>query len=126
MKKVLLSAGSLAVAVCRYAPGERHGRHTDAHSRISFLLRGGYHEEGRPGAIRMRPGEVLLKSRRAMHEDVFSDDGATLLAVEFLDDDPFDAVHALELWRKRADRFSLRTPRRSHPRSRRRRRSARG
>lgn len=108
MKKTLLSTPALAVAVCRYAPGERHGRHTDRHSRISLLLRGGYREEGATGAVRMGPGDVLLKSARAYHEDVFGDEGAALVALEFLQDDPFDHHADPDLWRKRDDAFALR------------------
>jgi hypothetical protein len=47
MKRHLFAAPHLAVAVCRYQPGERHKPHADVHSRISLLLRGGYREEGR-------------------------------------------------------------------------------
>ena len=108
MKKILLSTRALAVAVCRYAPGERHARHTDRHSRISLLLRGGYREEGAAGAIRMGPGDVLLKSARAYHEDEFGDEGAALVALEFLQDDPFDDHADPQLWRKRDDAFALR------------------
>lgn len=106
MKKQLFSARGLAVAVCRYAPGERHAPHTDQHSRISFLLRGAYREESLAGAIRMGPGDVLLKAQTAEHEDVFGDDGALLVALEFIDDDPFNAQP--RFWRRRADVFSLR------------------
>jgi AraC-like DNA-binding protein len=107
-KKVLLAGDGFAVAVCRYAPGERHGVHTDTHSRISFLIGGGYREEGRPGAIRMLPGHVLLKSRRAKHEDQFGPDGAQIAAIEFIDDDPFDQSASPDLWRQRVDGFALR------------------
>jgi AraC family transcriptional regulator len=108
MKKVLLSTPALSVAVCRYAPGERHGRHTDRHSRISLVLRGGYREEGAGGAIRMAPGDVLLKSSRAYHEDAFGDEGAELAALEFLTDDPFEQLPNRALWRRRGDAFALR------------------
>lgn len=107
-KKVLLAGDGAVVAVCRYAPGERHGLHTDTHSRISFLIGGSYREEGRPGPIRMLPGHVLLKSRRAKHEDEFGADGAEIAAVEFVDEDPFEASDAPDLWRQRADGFALR------------------
>ncbi len=108
MRKVLLSTPQLAAVVCTYGPGERHNRHADAHSRISLLVRGGYREESRSAAITMRPGDVLLKSRRAMHEDAFGQDGATLVALEFLRDDPFDAPETQELWRRRADGYAMR------------------
>lgn len=107
-KKVILTGNGVVVAVCRYAPGERHPMHTDTHSRISFLIRGGYREEGKPGAIRMAPGHVLLKSRRAKHEDQFGEAGAEIAAIEFTGDDPFDATPACDLWRQRADSFALR------------------
>lgn len=108
MKKLLLSTPALAVAVCRYAPGERHGRHTDRHSRISLLLRGGYREEGGAGTVRMAPGDVLLKSSRAYHEDAFGDEGAELVALEYLEYDPFDVQPDRDLWRRRDDAFALR------------------
>ena len=107
-KKLLMEAPSLRVAVCHYAPGERHKVHTDRHSRVSFLLRGGYREEGRSGAIRMRPGDILLKSKRAEHEDRFGDEGAYVAAIEFLDNDPFAAGPAAAFWRQRTDVFALR------------------
>jgi AraC family transcriptional regulator len=108
MKRHLFAAPHLAVAVCRYQPGERHKPHADVHSRISLLLRGGYREEGRLVTITMSPGDVLLKSRRAVHEDAFSDEGATLVALEFLDGDPFEASSGGAMWRRRADGFALR------------------
>ncbi len=107
MRRTLLSTPRLAVTVRRYGAHERHPRHTDRHSRVSFVLRGGFCEEARAGALRLGPGEVLLKSRRAGHEDRFSDAGATLLALEFLDEDPF-ALSCAEPWGKRADANSLR------------------
>lgn len=108
MRKVLLSTPGLAAVVCTYAAGERHDRHTDALSRISLLVRGGYREEAKSGAITMRPGDVLLKSRRAAHEDAFGEHGATLVALEFLQDDPFDAPEAYVLWRRRSDAYAMR------------------
>ncbi len=108
MRKVLLSTPGLAAVVCTYAAGERHSRHTDALSRISLLVRGGYREETDSGAITMRPGDVLLKSRRAAHEDAFGENGATLVALEFLQDDPFDAPEARDLWRRRSDGYAMR------------------
>lgn len=107
-KKVLMTGDGLVVAVSRYAPGERHGVHTDTNSRISFVIGGGYREEGQPGAIHMLPGHVLLKSRRAKHEDEFGPDGAAIAAIEFTDDDPFDQSPSPDLWRQRADSFALR------------------
>jgi hypothetical protein len=41
-KRVLVASDDVVVAVSRYAPGERHGPHTDRHSRVSFLVCGGY------------------------------------------------------------------------------------
>lgn len=108
MRKVLLSTPRLAAVVCTYGPGERHARHADARSRISLLVRGGYREEAKPGGVTMRPGDVLLKSRRALHEDAFGETGATLVALEFLGDDPFDAPETRDLWRHRSDAFAMR------------------
>ena len=107
-KKVILSGADVVVAVCRYAPGERHSRHTDRHSRISLLIRGRYREDGRPGGVDMRPGHVLLKSRRATHADEFGPDGATIAAIEFTDHDPFDSLSRPDLWRRRDDGFAMR------------------
>ncbi len=108
MGRRLVEADGVAVTVCRYGPGERHPLHTDQFSRISFVLSGGYREEGAPGPICMAPGELLLKSRRALHEDVFGDEGALLVALEFQNDDPFEATGTPDLLRKRADAFALR------------------
>lgn len=108
MKKTLLSTPAFAVAVCRYAPGEQHARHTDRHSRISLLLRGGYREDGATGSVRMAPGDVLLKSARAYHEDAFGDEGAELVALEYLQHDPFEDHPSPDLWRRREDAFALR------------------
>lgn len=107
-KKVLLAGDGVLVAVCRYSAGERHRLHTDTHSRISFLIGGSYREEGQRGPIAMQPGHVLLKSRRAKHEDEFGPAGAEIAAVEFTDEDPFDAANEPDLWRQRADGFALR------------------
>jgi AraC-like DNA-binding protein len=107
-KKVLLEAPQLAVTLCVYGPGERHAPHTDSHSRVSFLMRGGYREDTRSGSIRMRPGQLLLKSCHATHEDQFGDEGASIAAIEFLRDNPFDRNGASHHWRKRSDAFALR------------------
>jgi AraC-like DNA-binding protein len=58
--------------------------------------------------IRLSPGHVLLKSRRVSHEDQFCDSGAAIVALEFTNEDPFDALEAAELWRSRPDGFALR------------------
>jgi AraC family transcriptional regulator len=108
MRKVLLSTPRLTALVCTYGPGERHARHADAHSRISLLVRGAYREDADRGSITMRPGEVLMKSHRALHEDAFGDAGATLVALEFLEQDPFEMAGVKDLWRRRADGFALR------------------
>jgi AraC family transcriptional regulator len=108
MKHVLLATPQLAVAVRRYPPGERQPLHTDLHSRISFVLRGAYREDTPHQSAVIAPGEVLIKSRRAEHEDAFSGDGATLAAIEFLDGDSFDAAVEERFWRRRTDGFALR------------------
>lgn len=107
-KRVLLAADDVVAAMCVYAPGERHHPHTDHHSRISFLLQGGYREEGRAGALTLTPGQVLLKSRRARHEDQFGEAGAAIASIEFTRDDPFDTAFEPDLWRRRDDGFALR------------------
>jgi AraC family transcriptional regulator len=107
-KKLLVKWDSFVVTVSRYAPGERHGLHTDTYSRISFFLAGGCNEESRRSVIRMSPGHVLLKSRRVLHEDQFWKSGAVIAALEFTNEDPFDAMEAADLWRSRADGFALR------------------
>jgi AraC family transcriptional regulator len=107
-RRELASGPGLKVAVCIFAPGERHPAHTDAHSRISLLLEGGFREDSRRGSIRMAPGHVLLKSRRARHADQFGEGGARLATIEFTADDPFDAVGERNLWRQRTDAFAMR------------------
>lgn len=108
MRTTLMAANGVAVVVSRYSASERQKRHTDHHSRISYVLRGGYREESGQSSILMTAGEVLLKSRKVEHEDAFGEDGAVLLALEFLDEDPFDTVSVPRLWHKRADAFALR------------------
>lgn len=108
MRKILLSTPRIAAVASTYAPGERHARHADARSRISLLVRGSYREDADLGSIVMRPGDVLLKSHRALHEDAFGESGATLVALEFHESDPFDTPEASSLWRRRADGFALR------------------
>jgi AraC family transcriptional regulator len=56
----------------------------------------------------MRPGDILLKSKRAEHEDRFGDEGAYVAAIEFLDNDPFAAGPTAAYWSKRTDAFALR------------------
>ena len=107
-KKVLLDAPGLAVSLCVYGPGERHGPHTDRHSRVSVLLRGSYREDARRGSVFMRPGQVLLKSCFARHEDQFGEKGASLAAIEFLDSNPFDGASEARHWCHRTDAFALR------------------
>lgn len=105
---IILAADGIVVAVSHYAPLERHAAHADRYSRISFLLEGGYREDGHTGSLRMRPGDVLIKSRRAKHEDQFSDGGARIASIEFTVDDPFDDAPDPQLWRRRTDAFALR------------------
>ncbi len=107
MRKELLRTADLAVAVCRYAPGERHALHTDRHSRISFLVRGGYCEEASRGALRLVPGDILLKASDAKHEDVFGETGATVVALEFLTEDDLTRKLWGGVWKKRDDRATL-------------------
>lgn len=108
MTRTLLATDQIAVTMHRYQPGEKHGLHTDLNSRLSLLLQGGYREDGKTGAIQMRPGDLLFKSRRAKHEDVFGHEGAEVLSVQFTGDDPFDASADPACWRKRTDGFTLR------------------
>lgn len=103
VKTTLRGGRGLEAAVRRYAPGERHPPHTDRWSRISFLLRGSYREETRTGTIVMRPGDTPIKSCEAVHENVFGDAGAVLVALEFSADDPFPHSVGAHCWRKRED-----------------------
>lgn len=107
MRKELLRTPDLAVAVCRYAAGERHAPHTDSHSRISFLVRGGYREEASRGALQLVPGDVLLKANNAKHEDAFGEVGATVIALEFLREDEPTRKLWKGVWKKRDDRATL-------------------
>jgi AraC-like DNA-binding protein len=94
------------MTVRRYAAGQRQAAHTDRHSRVSLLLRGALCEESRAGALRLGPGDVLLKSHEVEHEDRFGDDGAVILSLAFTRDDPFD--QGAPPWRKRDDGAGLR------------------
>lgn len=107
MTTILVSTPRIAVRVCRYAPGERHKRHTDQFSRISYLLQGAFTEDVRSGSALMGPGEVLVKSSAAEHENQFGPQGAVLVALEFLDDDPI-AGGGAAFWRKRVDAGAMR------------------
>jgi len=107
MTAILVSTPHIAVRVCRYAAGERHKRHTDAFSRISYLVQGAFTEEVRSGTALMGPGEVLVKSHAAEHENHFGPRGAVLVALEFLDDDPIADCGA-NFWRKRVDANAMR------------------
>lgn len=107
MTTILVSTPRIAVRVCRYAPGERHKRHTDPFSRISYLAQGAFTEDARFGSALMAPGEVLLKSSGAKHENQFGPHGAVLVALEFLDDDPITDRDA-NFWRKRVDASAMR------------------
>jgi AraC-like DNA-binding protein len=106
-KRVLLAASDIRISVSRYSPRERHSRHTDRCSRASLLVAGGYREEGRSGPMAVRPGDILLKSRRAPHENEFGASGAMIASIEFLDGDPFDEPPYRGLHR-RADADALR------------------
>jgi len=107
MSTILVSTPRIAVRVCRYAAGERHGRHTDPFSRISYLVQGAFTEDVRSGTALMSPGEVLLKSSAAKHENQFGPRGAVLVALEFLEDDPIADCDA-DFWRKRVDAGAMR------------------
>jgi AraC family transcriptional regulator len=108
MKEVLASRPTFALLRRRYGPREHHPRHKDPHSRVSLILRGGLVEEGRGAAIRLAAGDVLLKTRNAPHEDAFGDGGAVLLALEFHDDDPFEAIGEADFWGCRSDGLAFR------------------
>jgi AraC family transcriptional regulator len=107
MSTILVSTPRIAVRVCRYAAGERHKRHTDPFSRISYLVQGAFTEDVRCGTALMGPGEVLVKSSAAKHENQFGPRGAVLVALEFLEDDPI-ADRGTDFWRKRVDAGAMR------------------
>lgn len=107
MRRALLTTRSLGVVASRYRPNERHGWHNDRHSRVSFLLLGAYREDGPSGSIRASPGEIVLKSSGARHEDAFGPEGALLVSLEYYDDDPFEVLGEKVLWRPRADADAL-------------------
>jgi len=103
MREVMVSRPTFTLLRRRYSPGEHHPRHRDATSRVSLVLRGSLVEENSGATIRLAPGDVLLKARNAEHEDVFGNEGALLLALEFHDDDPFEATGNGNFWRRRGD-----------------------
>ncbi|MGH6950516.1 MAG: helix-turn-helix domain-containing protein [Vitreimonas sp.] len=108
MRTTLWTGRAHEATVWRYAPGERHAPHTDRWSRISFVLRGGYREESHAGTIRMGVGDILLKSCEVVHENVFSEQGTVLLALEFSADDPFRHSVGMRCWHKRQDPTAIR------------------
>lgn len=108
MRRALLTTRAFGVTASCYGPNERQGWHTDRHSRVSFLLCGAYREDGPSGSVRASPGEIVLKSWRARHEDAFGPEGALLVSLEYYENDPFEAVGESALWRPRADADALR------------------
>lgn len=105
---LLIQGPGLAVSLARYAGGASQARHRDRRSRISLLLRGGFREEGPGGTVVASPGNVLIKSNAALHEDVFGPDGATLLSMEFDADDGLLSCIAEKSWRLRDDAATMR------------------
>ncbi len=110
MGRALYQDHEMCVRVGGYAPGERHPPHRDDFSRITLTLRGSFAEDGERGSEVVRPGDVLFKSRDAVHEDRFGDDGANLVSLVFFGRGPdgllgggFDGV-----WRVRRDPAALR------------------
>lgn len=95
------------VSVAQYCPGEHHKQHCDPYSRVSILLAGSLCEEGHNGPISMQPGDILLKSNRAVHEDRFGEAGAVLASIEFKDAGAFECTAGSGLAHGRAGRFAF-------------------
>lgn len=86
----------------RYTADERHPAHRDRHSRLSFLLHGGFAEDSDAGAITARPGDLLIKGEEVAHETRFSAEGALIATVELSDDSLCDAAMR-RMWRIRRE-----------------------
>jgi AraC family transcriptional regulator len=108
MRTLLIEERGLAVTLARYAGGEAQPRHRDRRSRISLLLRGGFREDGPGGSTTASPGNVLIKSHTAWHEDVFAPGGAVLLSVELDSRDSLLASVGAGSWRLRNDASAMR------------------
>jgi AraC family transcriptional regulator len=92
----------------RYAASFRQGWHRDCHSRITFVLRGAFSEDGPRGSLDFAPGDVLLKSSDVVHRDAFGPEGAILLALEVTESDTNPIKLGAGRWRRRRDTESLR------------------
>ena len=57
--------------------------HRDHASRVSIVLRGALAEESGWGSVKLAPGDILLKSQEAAHENRFGSAGASILSVTF-------------------------------------------
>jgi AraC family transcriptional regulator len=106
LRRTLLATQALRVELARYSAGARQPRHTDACSRITLTLRGGFSEETAHAETALGPGDVLFKSRHCAHANRFGDEGAQLVSIAFLADD-FEAG-ASDRWRVRSDASALR------------------
>lgn len=86
--RILFDDGVLRVISRRYAPAALFERHRDDLSRITLTLGGGVAEDTRQGSVAIGPGDVLLKSRTAVHENRYAPAGGALqVSFEFLAED---------------------------------------
>jgi AraC family transcriptional regulator len=82
--RVLFEDDELRVLSTLYAPSAVFKPHRDDLSRITMTLGGSVAEEARPGSALISSGDVLLKSRTAVHENRYAPGGALQVAIEFL------------------------------------------
>jgi AraC family transcriptional regulator len=111
---VLATGASVRVMVHQYRPREHQRPHVDRCARISFPLRGCYRETAALGPMLLAPGDIVFKSRAAVHEDWFDPAGTTIASIELRGDagthDTEDALVRLAgpIWLVRRDAGALR------------------
>lgn len=81
-----MKTSAARISTKSYSAGAMLPAHRDAVSRISFIMAGECAEDSRFGSYRLRPGDVLFKSYRALHENRIAPVGLRLLTIEPIDD----------------------------------------
>jgi AraC family transcriptional regulator len=103
MRTTLAQADGVSAELARYRPGEWQARHRDGHSRISLTLRGSFAEESGAQSVAIAPGDVLYKSREALHSNCYGPEGATVVSLTLHSDAPLS-----HHWQVRRDARTLR------------------
>jgi AraC-like DNA-binding protein len=109
-QRILFEDAELRVVSRRYAPGAVFAPHRDERSRITMTLGGRVAEEAGYACTMIEAGDVLLKSRCAVHENRYAPDGAQQVAIEFLAEDADGALRRVldESWSLRRGPATMR------------------